>query len=298
MSAPAARSGGQRQYTALILAGSRGAADPVALAARLPHKALVPIAGRAMVLRVIDTLRQIPEVGRIVLCIDDPRIVTSLPELQAAVEAGEIATVAAAHSPAASVLAALKRVSEPLPLVIATADHPLLTAEMVRYFLGALGDAEAAATVATEALIAPAYPQTRRTYVRLKDGAYSGCNLFAFVSPDAARAAQFWTEVERYRKQPWRLFAAAGPWSLLLFLLRRLDLAAAVARLSHTLNLRLRVVTLPFAEAAIDVDKPSDLALVEKIFAARVASWPLGDGFAGKVSTTPGVSQGKAGHGV
>jgi len=187
VSAPAARSGGQRQYTALILAGSRGAADPVASAARLPHKALVPIAGRAMVLRVIDTLRQIPEVGRIVLCIDDPRIVTSLPELRAAVEAGEIATVAAAHSPAASVLAALKRVSEPLPLLIATADHPLLTAEMVRYFLGALGDAEAAATVATEALIAPAYPQTRRTYVRLKDGAYSGCNLFAFVSPDAAR---------------------------------------------------------------------------------------------------------------
>jgi GTP:adenosylcobinamide-phosphate guanylyltransferase len=264
VSAPAARSGGQRQYTALILAGSRGTADPVASAARLPHKALVPIAGRAMVLRVIDTLRQIPEVGRIVLCIDDPRIVTSLPELRAAVEAGEIATVAAAHSPAASVLAALKRVSEPLPLLIATADHPLLTAEMVRYFLGALGDAEAAATVATEALIAPAYPQTRRTYVRLKDGAYSGCNLFAFVSLGAARAAQFWTE----------------------------------ARLSQTLNVRLRVVTLPFAEAAIDVDKPSDLALVEKIFASRVASWPLGDGFAGKVSTTPGVSQGKSGHGV
>jgi CTP:molybdopterin cytidylyltransferase MocA len=35
------------------------------------------------------------------------------------------------------------------------------------------------------------------------------------------------------------------------------------------LGVRLRVVTMPFAEAAIDVDKPSDLALVEKIFASR-----------------------------
>jgi GTP:adenosylcobinamide-phosphate guanylyltransferase len=275
MTAPATLKGGRRLFTALVLAGSRGEADPVASVARLPNKALVPVAGRAMVLRVIDTLRQIPEVGRIVLCIDDPRIVTSLPELRAAVEAGEIATIAAAHSPAASVLAALEAVTEPLPLLIATADHPLLTPDMVHYFLGALGDAEAAATVATEAVIAPAYPETRRTYVRLRDGAYSGCNLFAFVSPDAARAAQFWTRIERYRKHPWRLFAAAGPWSLLLFLLRRLDLAAAVERLSATLNVRIRVVTLPFAEAAIDVDKPSDLALVEKIFASRVASLPL-----------------------
>jgi GTP:adenosylcobinamide-phosphate guanylyltransferase len=298
MNPPAALAGGRRRFTALVLAGSRGPADPVATAARLLNKALVPVAGRAMVLRVIDTLRQIPEIGRIVLCIDDPRIVSSLPELQTAVGRGEIATVGAAHSPAASVLAALELLSEPLPLLIATADHPLLTPEMVQYFLGALGDAEAAASVATEALIAPVYPQTRRTYVRLKDGAYSGCNLFAFVSSDAARAVQFWNKVERYRKQPWRLFAAAGPRLLLLFLLRRLDLASAVERLSGALNLRLRVVTLPFAEAAIDVDKPSDLALVEKIFASRVASLPLGDGFAGKVSATPGLSQRKAGDGV
>jgi len=294
MSPPAAPAEGRRRYTALVLAGSRGPADPVASTARLPNKALVPVAGRAMVLRVIDALRQVPEIRRIVLCIDDPRIVTALPELQAAVDAGEIATVTAARSPAASVLTALEAVSEPLPLLIATADHPLLTPEMVRYFLAALGDAEAAATAATEAVIAPAYPETRRTYVRLRDGAYSGCNLFAFVSPEAARAAQFWTRVERYRKQPWRLFVAAGPWSLLLFLLRRLDLAHAVERLSATLDVRLRVVTLPFAEAAIDVDKPSDLALVEKIFAARVASLPFGDGRAAKVSTAPGLSPRKA----
>jgi len=269
MNPPQAGSGARRRYTALVLAGSRGAADPVASAAGLPNKALVPVAGRAMLLRVLDTLRQCPEIGRIVLCLDDPGLVERLPELAATLAAGEIVAIAAARSPAASVLAALEQLSEPLPLLIATADHPLLTPAMVRYFLGALGDAEAAAAVAAEAVIAPAYPETRRTYIRLRGGAYSGCNLFAFTGADAARAAWFWTRVERYRKQPWRLFAAAGPWSLLLFLLGRLDLAAAVERLSTILGIRLRVVTMPFAEAAIDVDKPSDLALVEKIFASR-----------------------------
>jgi CTP:molybdopterin cytidylyltransferase MocA len=257
------------RFTALVLAGSRGAADPVASAAGLPHKALVPVAGRPMLLRVVDTLRQCPEVGRIVLCLEDALLLERLPELAGPVSAGEIATVPAARSPARSVLAALEQIPEPLPLLVATADHPLLTPAMVRHFLAHLGSADAAAAVASESVIATAYPETRRTYIRLKGGAYSGCNLFAFTAADAAAAARFWTRVERYRKQPWRLFAAAGPRTLLAFLLGRLDLAAAVERLSAMLGVRLRVVTMPFAEAAIDVDKPSDLALVEKIFASR-----------------------------
>jgi GTP:adenosylcobinamide-phosphate guanylyltransferase len=260
--------GTERRFTALVLAGSRGPADPVAAAAGVAHKALVPVAGRPMLLRVIDTLRQCPEIGSIVLCAE-PSLLRELPQLAAAVASGRLAAIPAASSPARSVLAALDRLPDPLPLLVATADHPLLTPAMVRHFLAGLGDCEAAAAAAEESVIAPAYPDTRRTYIRLKGGAYSGCNLFAFTAADAAAAARFWTKVERYRKQPWRLFAAAGPLTLLAFLTRRLDLAAAVERLSAMLGVRLRVVTMPFAEAAIDVDKPADLALAEKIIAAR-----------------------------
>jgi GTP:adenosylcobinamide-phosphate guanylyltransferase len=260
---------GRRLFTALVLAGSRGSADPVASAAGLPHKALVPVAGRPMLLRVVDTLRQCPEVGRIVLCLEDLALPQREPELAFLLSEGKLSVIPAAHSPAASVLGALETLPDALPLLVATADHPLLTPDMIRHFLSSLGEADAAAAVASESVIAAAYPETRRTYIRLRDGAYSGCNLFAFTAADAAAAARFWTKVERYRKQPWRLFAAAGPRALLSFLFGRLDLAAATERLSTVLGLRLRVVTMPFAEAAIDVDKPSDLALVEKIFAAR-----------------------------
>ena len=89
------------------------------------------------------------------------------------------------------------------------------------------------------------------------------------VTSIAARAARFWSRVEVYRKQPWRLFAAAGIGPLLSFLFRRLDLDGAADRLSRLLGLRLRVVALPFPEAAMDVDKPSDLALAEEILASR-----------------------------
>ena len=40
-------------------------------------------------------------------------------------------------------------------------------------------------------------------------------------------------------------------------------------RVSRVLGCEARAIALPFAEAAIDVDKPADLALVETILARR-----------------------------
>jgi len=114
-----------------------------------------------------------------------------------------------------------------------------------------------------------AYPSTTRTYLRFRDGGYSGANLFAFRSQQAHRAAEFWVKAESFRKQPWKLARAFGPMTLLLFALRRLRFEAALERASRAIGCRIRAVLLPFAEAAIDVDRPSDLALAEEILSAR-----------------------------
>ena len=46
---------------ALILAGSRGPDDPMARAAGVSHKALLPVAGVPMLLRVVEALRALPD---------------------------------------------------------------------------------------------------------------------------------------------------------------------------------------------------------------------------------------------
>jgi GTP:adenosylcobinamide-phosphate guanylyltransferase len=48
--------------SAIVLAGSRGPDDPVARAAGLQHKALVPVAGVPMLQRVLDTLAAVPRI--------------------------------------------------------------------------------------------------------------------------------------------------------------------------------------------------------------------------------------------
>jgi hypothetical protein len=128
---------------------------------------------------------------------------------------------------------------------------------------------DVAAGVAPGAVILETYPQAVRTFLRFREGRYSGANLFAFPTPDGLAAARFWRRIEQQRKKPWRIARALGYTTLLSYLLGRLTLSQAVARLSKIIGVKAAAVVLPIAEAAIDVDKPKDLDLVEEILRKR-----------------------------
>jgi hypothetical protein len=72
-----------------------------------------------------------------------------------------------------------------------------------------------------------------------------------------------------HRKTPWRIAWHLGVREVLAYLFRRLTIQAALERLSTLAHARAAIVEMPFGESAIDVDKPSDLALVETILARR-----------------------------
>jgi len=63
-----------------------------------------------------------------------------------------------------------------------------------------------------------------------------------------------------------------GFQALVPYALRRASLDGMLRPLSARTGQRLAVVEIPFAEAAVDVDKPEDLALVETIFAHRAVA--------------------------
>ena len=76
---------------------------------------------------------------------------------------------------------------------------------------------------------------------------------------------------EAFRKQPWRLALAFGPRALIAFWRRRFDLDTALEQISRVIGARVQAVRMPFAEAAIDVDRAADLALATQILAEREA---------------------------
>ena len=204
-------------FQALVLAGSRGPSDPVAQAAGVSHKCFASISGVPMILRVVDALAASPWIGDIAIAIEDPGLVTTVPALDAL--GGRLSAFKAAETPSLSVRKALEGRDLGFPLLVTTADHALLTPEILDLFLrGALeSDADIVAGLAPARVIQAAYPETRRTYLRFRGEGFSGANLFALLSPQALHAIDFWRRIERQRKRPWQLAKAFGLGNLLAY---------------------------------------------------------------------------------
>ncbi len=253
MNPPSGRAG----VTALVLAGQRGGTDPLAAAGGVSHKALLPVAGVPMLLRVIASLREAPAIGRIVVSIERPE--TTLAGLDGL--SGVILRPAEA-SPARSAAAILEEFGT--PLLVTTADHALLSAAMVTYLLDAAPpEAAALAALARSETVLLEFPEAQRSWLRLRDGAFSGCNLFLLVRPEAARVVGFWQTLEQHRKRPLTMARMLGLLPLLRYALGMMTLQGVARALGQRCAVRLGFVELPFGAAAVDVDKPSDLVLVE-----------------------------------
>jgi CTP:molybdopterin cytidylyltransferase MocA len=269
-----------KRYAAVILAGDRGHYDPVANAAGVSHKCLVPVNGTPMVLRVLEALKAAREIDDRILCGPPQAAINQNPDLKAQITSGKVRWMESSQTPSASAHRALESLPEESPVLVTTADHALLSAQMVDHFCveARLKHCDVVVGLAPLERVLETFPDAKRTASRFQDGSYCSCNLFAFLSPRARAAADFWRKVEHQRKKPIRLVSILG-WSVVLrYLLRRLSLTDALAQISGRLQLRAGAVFLPFPEAAIDVDKVEDWELVQKHLAARKASRPLGTG--------------------
>ncbi|MDF1485067.1 nucleotidyltransferase family protein [Ramlibacter sp. H39-3-26] len=254
--------------TALVLAGTRPGGDPLADYAGVSHKALIEIGGSTMIERVVAALAAAPAVGRIVIAIDRPELLSNLPGLQPSVCGKPWVTMPTQVGPSATVSAAIAR--EGTPLLVTTADHALLRSAWIDEFLAACPpDADVVAALAPRQAVEAAAPATRRTWLRFSDNDFSGCNLFLLAQPNATGAIAFWGEMERARKEPLRMMQRLGWLFALRYRLGWLSSAAAADRLG-TLSggVRLVLVSMHDGRAAIDVDKPADLDLVRRMVSA------------------------------
>lgn len=257
------------RFNAIVLAADRGRNDPVATAAGVAAKCLTPIGGSPMAVRVVHALEQSERVDIVVLCGPSDEALHRSLEMRRIVSGGRVRWMAPEATPAASAAAALAVLPEDRPVLLTTGDHALLRPDMVRHFLDratALGG-DVAVALAPHDLVQRAHPRTRRTVLKFRDGHYCGCNLFAFLSPRGRKMARLWQQVEARRKNPIGLIGLVGWSAVVLYALHLLSLAGALERVSRQAGVSAGVVTMPFAEAAIDVDTVADLELVRAIVA-------------------------------
>lgn len=243
-------------FSALVLAGSRGGEDPVAVYGGAAHKALIRLGGETLLARVVGALRA-AGAGRVA-------VISSHSEVRAEIARLGCEALDEAAGPSLSVKAGAEALGT--PLVVTTADHALLQPEWVSRFLADTPNgADVTVLVAARSTVEAAAPGTKRTWLKLADGDWSGCNLFYLANDRALGVIDLWRRVEAERKRPWKMAQILGPRMLLRYVFRRLTLREAAVRLGALADVSAAIVETPYGLASVDVDKPADLDLVRTI---------------------------------
>ena len=250
---------------ALVLAGRRsGEIDPLASIDNVPHKALLVAGGKPLIRRVIDALQSSRRISQIRIAapidVRDP--------ISAALSGvGGWTFVEAEESPAKTVLTSIEQLTGDRPLLVTTCDHALLTGDIVRAFLGEAAKCDAAAACVAREAYEARFPDSRRTYIRLKDMHFSGANLFWFAGSRARGLADFWRRLEAKRKNPASMALEIGVFTALSYLAGQMTKDGLEKTIRRRTKVDARLIPLLTPEAAIDVDKPEDLVLVRNILA-------------------------------
>ena len=255
----------------IVLAGDRGGNDPLASQAGVVGKTLVEVDGQPMLARVLETLSAWPALGRLVVVAPDT------PEHAAVLDAQTVAgdgmiRVMPESSPSQSVASALRICNERRPVLLVTADHPLLDTAWLERLLQTDPAADLTVGLVDYRCVMQRFPGTRRTRYRFSDVSICGTNIFAFQTVQADAVVRLWRRIEQQRKRPWRIVSILG-WALLArYLAGRVSLAEAISALSTKAGVRISACLIDDPLSAVDVDSPEDLRLVEQVIRSRTAS--------------------------
>lgn len=230
-------------------------------------KALLEIAGQPMIQWVLDALDASPQVGQIVVVgLDESAGLHASHPLIYLPDQGKVLSniiVAARHL--------LKVRPATQAFLAVSGDIPALTAECVDWVAGMVArhHAEVYYSVVPRQVMETRFPDSHRTYARLKDAEVCGGDLNAFSMTALDSNLALWRALEAGRKSVLRQALTIGLDTLLLLLFRQLTIDAAVARVGQRLGLRAKALVSPYAELGMDVDKPAQLEMLRRDLTSR-----------------------------
>lgn len=83
--------------------------------------------------------------------------------------------------------------------------------------------------------------------------------------------SDLWEKLTNARKSPLKQAAMIGLFTMLLIAIKLITLETTAKRVCRKLKIRGKVLVVPYAEMAMDVDKPHQFELMEKYLSERIA---------------------------
>jgi molybdopterin-guanine dinucleotide biosynthesis protein A len=115
------------------------------------------------------------------------------------------------------------------------------------------------------------FPGVDRTYIRLKEGTYTGGNAVYLNPAIIDTCEEFAKKVIAFRKQPLKTGRMLGVKFLVGLMMGLLTIPEVEERVSNLLNIKASAIIVPYPEIGNDVDKPSDLEMVMQYFGIQTA---------------------------
>jgi len=254
---------------AILLAGGTPQPDhPLYSYTQGKPRALLNMAGKPMAQWVLDALTDAEEIEHI--------FVVGLSPQDGLQSAKPVFYLPDQGSMLANILAGLREVLQHNPhsefTVVASGDIPTLTPAMVNWVTAntrRFPHADVLYHVVTRETMEKRFPHANRTYLRLKDGAFCGADINVVRTTLVRHDVRFFEQLIAARKHPLRQ-AAMICWKILFMVAtRRWTLQQVVEAVSARANVRGVGVVSPYAEMAMDADKPHQIEILRADLARR-----------------------------
>jgi len=253
----------------LLAGGLMSDADPLINESHDRHRCLIEIHGKPMAQWVMDALTASKSVGAFYVIglpegvgLTSSKPITYLPD-----EGGLIENIRS------GVLRATENNTTQSKVLLASADIPAIRHEMVDWLVDQVAanpGAQIYYNVITQEVMEARYPDSRRSYVRFKDIAVCGGDLNVIDRALFSVERPVWKKISEARKNPLKQVSLLGIDNLFLVVFRLVTLQKAVERVCKKLSITGRALLNPFAEMAMDADKPHQLAILRRDLEERL----------------------------
>ncbi len=245
-------------FNALILAGTKEK-GPLEIAENVDNKALIMINGKPMIDYIVDALKNSENIDQIIVV---------GPEKELSPYIGK--KVRKILNPGNSILENMESgfnfFDSNDNLLLLTSDIPLITPEAIDEFLKICTERKAyiGYPLITKENIMKKYPETKRTYVTMKEGIFCGGNI-AFFKPEVFfQQKNLIEELFENRKTTWKYIKILGLKFIFKFIFKTLTIEEVERRVTGILGYNSIAVMISHPEVMIDLDKLSDLELIRK----------------------------------
>lgn len=240
----------------LILAG--GGESALTVKEKVSNKALIKIEEKEMITHVIETVSQFIRRRNIV-------VVGPTEELQFVKDRLKVRLISENGSIVGNVAAGVKIFGSGRPILVCSSDIPLINKEAVNDFLDRCKpyNHDFYCPIIPKREIEKRFPNSTRTYVKIKEGVFTGGNIFLINPLKINEFSDIGTRILEARKNPLKVASLFGVSFLFRFISGSLTLDQAVRPLERA-GIKVKPIITDFFEIGFDIDKPEDLKIVRR----------------------------------